>query len=118
MTPPAGGASAEDLLARALEVIERQSARIDELARENAGLRKGNEQLREQNAQLARANEELRELVGGQASRLAEANETIAVLQRMVFGRKSEKDRPESPAGDGGDDPAGDGDGGRAGRRR
>ena len=119
VAPPAGGASAEELLARALEVIDRQSARIDELARENA-------QLREQNAQLVRANEELRELVGGQAARLAEANETIAVLQRMVFGRKSEKGRPEPPAGDGDDDSAGDeggkekvkrGPGARAGRR-
>ena len=43
-------------------------------------------QLREQNAQLVRVNEELRELVGDQAARLAEANESLAVLQRMVFG--------------------------------
>jgi transposase len=100
-TPPAGGASAEELLARALEVIERQSARIDELARENA-------ELREQNAQLARLNEELRDLVGGQAAQLAEANETIAVLQRIVFGRSSEKSGPAP--GDGGDAGAG-GDG-------
>jgi len=82
----AGVASAAELLARALEVIDRQSARIDELAGENA-------QLREQNAQLVRVNEELRELVGDQAARLAEANESLAVLQRMVFGPKSEKDR-------------------------
>ena len=101
----ADGVPAEELLTRALEVIGRQSARIDELARENA-------ELREQNAQLVRVNEELRELVGGQAARLAEANETIAVLQRMVFGRKSEKDRPEPPAGENdGDDSAGDGGG-------
>ena len=93
MALSAGGASAEELLARALEVIDRQSARIDELAGENA-------QLREQNAQLVRVSEELRELAGGQAARLAEANETLAVLQRMVFGRKSEKDRPGPPAGD------------------
>jgi transposase len=104
VAPCAVGASAEELLARALEVIDRQSARIDELARENA-------ELREQNAQLVRVNEELRELVGQQSARLAEANETIAVLQRMVFGRKSEKDRPEPPAGDGDDDSAGDGGG-------
>ena len=45
--PSAAGASAEELLARALEVIDRQSARIDDLARENA-------ELREQNAQLVR----------------------------------------------------------------
>ena len=110
--PSAGEASAEELLARALEVIGRQSGRIDELASQNAELRKENARLRDQNAQLVRANEELRELVGAQAARLAEVNETLAVLQRMVFGRKSEKNRPESPAGTGdGDDSAGDGGG-------
>jgi transposase len=103
--PSAGEADAEELLARALEVIDRQSARIDDLARRNA-------ELREENARLVRVNEDLRELVGQQAARLAEANETLAVLQRMVFGRKSEKDRPEPPAGAGdGDDSAGDSDG-------
>ena len=104
VAPPAGGASAEELLARALEVIQQQAAEIRELREENA-------QLRGQNAQLVRVNEELRELVGEQAARLAGANESLAVLQRMVFGRKSEKDRPE-PAGTGdGDDSAGDGGG-------
>jgi hypothetical protein len=78
--PSAGGASAEELLARALEVIEQQAAEIREL--------------REQNAQLARVSEELRELAGRQAGQLAEANATIAVLQRMVFGRSSEKSGP------------------------
>jgi transposase len=110
--PSAGGASAEELLARALEVIGRQSARIDELAGQNA-------ELREQNAQLVRVNEELREVAGGQAARLAEVNETLAVLQRMVFGRKSEKDRPGSPAGaGGGDDCAGEGGGEPSGGKR
>ena len=104
MAPSAGGASAEELLARALVVIERQSAEVRELREENA-------QLREQNARLVRVNEELRELVGEQAARLAEANESLAVLQRMVFGRKSEKDRPEPPGTGAGDDPAGDGGG-------
>jgi transposase len=76
--------------ASALEVIDRQSARIDELTRQNT---------------------ELRELVAGQADQLAEANATIAVLQRMVFGRSSEK---SGPAPDGGsDDDAGAGDGGQ-----
>ena len=93
--PSAGGASAEELLAQALEVIDRQSARIDELA--------------VQNAQLMRVNEELRELVGRQGAQLAEANETIAVLQRIVFGRSSEK---SGLAPDGSDGDAGDGDGG------
>jgi len=93
--PSAGGASAEELLAQALEVIDRQSARIDELAA--------------QNAQLMRVNEELRELVGRQGAQLAEANETIAVLQRIVFGRSSEK---SGLAPDGSDGDAGDGGGG------
>ena len=93
-TPFAGGASAEELLARALEVIEQQSVRIDDLARQNA---------------------ELRELVGGQAAQLAEANATIAVLQRIVFGRSSEKSGP-APDGDG--DDAGAGDGGKPGSRK
>ena len=75
----AGAPSAEDLLARALEVIDRQSARIDELTRQN---------------------EELRDLVAGQAGQLAEANATIAVLQRIVFGRSSERSGP-APGGDG-----------------
>ena len=121
----AGGASAEEL-----------RGRVDELARENAALREGNallrEQgvlLREQNAQLVRVNDELRELVGSQAARLAEVNESLAVLQKMVFGRKSEKNRPEpdgdrdDSAGDGGGDPSGGkksvkrGPGARSGRR-
>jgi transposase len=90
--PSAGGASAEELLARALQVIEQQSAEIREL--------------REQNAQLARVSEELRELVGGQAEQLSQANATIAVLQRMVFGQSSEKSGPA---------PDGDADGGKPG---
>jgi hypothetical protein len=101
-TPSGGGASAEELLARALEVIEQQSVRIDDLARQNT-------ELREQNAQLAGASEELRELVGGQAAQLTEANATIAVLQRIVFGRSSEKSGP-APDGDGDGDGDGDDD--------
>jgi transposase len=85
----AGEASAEELLARALEVIDRQSARIDELTRQNT---------------------ELRELAARQADQLAEANATIAVLQRIVFGRSSEK---SGPAPDGGSDDAGAGGGGQ-----
>jgi transposase len=95
-TPSAGGASAGELLARALEVIDRQSARIDELTRQNT---------------------ELRELVARQADQLAEANATIAVLQRIVFGRSSEKSGP-APDGDSGDDDAGAGDGGKPGGRK
>jgi transposase len=120
VAPSAGGASAEEL-----------QARVDELVRENAALREESSLLREQNAELVKVSDELRELVGSQAARLAEVNESLAVLQKMVFGRKSEKNRP-GPAGDGGGgDPAGDdeeepsggkkkgkrGPGARAGRR-
>lgn len=56
---------------RALEVIEQQSAQIE---RQSLEIR----ELREQNAQLTRVNEELRQLVGEQAARLAEADETLA----------------------------------------
>ena len=56
-------ASVEELLARALEVIDQQSARIDELTRQNT---------------------ELRELVAGQADQLAEVDATVAVLARIV----------------------------------
>jgi transposase len=85
-----GSPSAEDLLARALEVIDRQSARIDELTRQN---------------------EELRDLVAGQADQLAGANATIAVLQRVVFGRSSERSGP-APGGDG------PGEGGKPGNKK
>ncbi len=94
--PSAGEAPAEELLARALEVIDRQSARIDELTRQNTRI-----------DELAGQNAELRELVARQAGQLAEANATIAVLQRMLFGRSSEK---AGRAADG-DDDAGAGDG-------
>jgi transposase len=92
----AGAPSAEELLARALEVIDRQSARIDELTRQNA---------------------ELRELVARQADQLAEANATIAVLQRMLFGRSSEKSGPV-PAGDGDPGPGNDGKPGSDGKEQ
>jgi len=105
--PSAGGASAEGLR----EVVRQQAAEIRGLREENALLRAQADLLREQNAQLARVSDELRELVGSQAARLAEVNETLAILQKMVFGRKSEKNRPEPAGGEGGDDPARDDDG-------
>ena len=105
--PSAGGASAEGLLACALQVIEQQSAQIEQ---QSAEIR----ELREQNAQLVRVSEELRELVGRQAEQLAEANATIAVLQRIVFGRSSEKSGPAPDGGsDDDNDDAGAGDGGK-----
>jgi hypothetical protein len=68
--------------------------------------------LREQNAQLARVNEELRELAGRQAGQLAGANSAVAVLQRMVFGKPSEKSGP-APDGDAGPGDEGNPGGGK-----
>jgi transposase len=93
----AGALSAEELLARALEVIDRQAARIEQ---QSARI-----------DELARQNTELRELVAGQADQLAGANATIAVLQRIVFGRSSEKSGPDP----GDDDDGGGGGGGKPG---
>jgi hypothetical protein len=71
------------------ELAERQQAELAEL--------------REMNARLLERDAE-------REAELEEARASLAVLQRMVFGRKSEKNRPEPPDG-GGDDgvPAGDG---------
>ncbi len=53
----------------------------------------------------------LAEVLARDAERAAEMEKLradFAVLQRMLFGRSSEKSRPEPPAGDGGGDAAGD----------
>jgi len=59
-----------------------------ELARLTAGLREENERLRAENAE--------------QAAELGKLRADLAVLQRMVFGRSSERSRPERPGGAGG----------------
>jgi transposase len=91
VVPDAEGAealSADGALAAALEEVGRLRA-------ENAELR----------ASLA-------EVLARDAERDAELERlraAFAVLQRMLFGRSSEKSRPEPPAGDGGGDAAGEG---------
>ena len=111
---PDAEASLREMLAAAL-VANRQLSELAERQRaEIAGLRELNARL------LAR-----------DAEREAELEETraaLAVLQRMVFGRSSEKSRPEPQPGGGDGDTAGGGDrgagpgkkrgpGARAGRR-
>jgi transposase len=59
-----------------------------ELARLAAELREENERLRAENAE--------------QAGELGKLRADLAVLQRMVFGRSSERSRPEPPGGAGG----------------
>jgi transposase len=74
-------ASLRDVLAAALDANR-------ELARLTAELREENERLRAENAE--------------QAAELGDLRADLAVLQRMVFGRSSERLRPEPPPADGG----------------
>ena len=80
----------KEALARALEAIERWERTAAELRAENARLR---EELAQRDAELERVNADL------------------AVLQRLVFGRSSERARPEAAGRD--EDGGGDGDRGR-----
>jgi hypothetical protein len=89
-------ASLRDVLAAALDANR-------ELARLTAELRAENERLRAENAE--------------QAAELGKLRADLAVLQRMVFGRSSERWRPDPPGGAG--DAAGGQDAGTgAGRKR
>ena len=67
-------------------------------------------ELREENGRLRAANAE-------QAAELGKLRADLAVLQRMVFGRSSERSRPEPPGG-AGDAAGGQGAGAGAGRKR
>src|SRR6266568_5631691 len=89
-------ASLRDVLAAALDANR-------ELARLAAELREENERLRAENAE--------------QAAELGNLRADLAVLQRMVFGRSSERSRPEPPGG-AGDAAGGQGAGTGAGRKR
>ena len=80
--------SAEELLAEALEANRRLSELVATLT-ENCTL--------------------LRELVAERDAEMESLRASLAVLQRMVFGRSSEKGRPEPGVGGGEGDPAGGG---------
>jgi len=73
------GASVRDALARALEACERGERAAAELRAENAVLRQ----------ELAQRDAQIEEMAA-----------ELAVLKRLVFGRSSERARPEAPAGD------------------
>jgi transposase len=75
-------ASLRDVLAAALEANRELARLAGELGEENARLRAEN---------------------AGQAAELGKLRADLAVLQRMVFGRSSERSRPEPP-GSGGQD--------------
>jgi transposase len=99
VVPEGAEAWLRDALAAALEANRQFAEAAEGLRRDYARVCEENARLREENA--------------AQAAELGELRATVAVLQRMVFGRSSEKDRPEPPGG--GDDPAGDGGSGKPG---
>ncbi len=97
-------ASLREVLAAALEANREMARLLGELREENAGLREQNAGLREQNAGL-------REQNAAREAELEGLRADLTVLQRLLFGQKSEKSRPE-PAAGGDDDAAGGRDGG------
>ena len=68
-------------------------------------------ELREENARLRAEN-------AGQAAELEKLRADLAVLQRMVFGRSSERSRPEPPGSDAAPGPGGQGGGAGTEKRR
>jgi hypothetical protein len=72
-------ASLRDALAAALEANREMARLAAELREENARLREENAELREENAELR--------------SGLEQARADLSVLQRMLFGRSSERSR-------------------------
>jgi transposase len=60
-----------------------------------------NRELTQLAGELRAENARLRAENAGQAAELEKLRADLAVLQRMVFGRSSERSRPESPGGDG-----------------
>jgi hypothetical protein len=77
--------SLQDVLAAALEANERLARLAEGLTAENARLREENARLRERDA--------LRE------AELERLRAELAVLQRLVFGRSSERARPTATRG-------------------
>jgi transposase len=97
VVPVPEGAEAwlRNALAAALEANRQFAEAAEELRRDYARACEENARLREENA--------------AQAAELEELRAGLAVLQRMVFGRSSEKSGPETP----GRDDAGGGGAGR-----
>jgi transposase len=100
-------ASLADALAAALEANRQLAEMVGKLREENARLREENARLREENARLLARDAE-------RDAELDRMRADLAVLQRMLFGRSSERSRPTPPGRDdaGGDDAGGDDAGG------
>ena len=68
-----------------------------------------NRQLAEMVGELRAENARLRVEIAEQAAELENLRADLAVLQRLLFGRSSERSRPEPPGGGGAGDTANDG---------
>jgi transposase len=68
---------------------------------ENARLRTENARLRERDAEREAEIRQLRERDADRDAEMRKLQADLAVLQKMVFGRSSERSRPERPGGDG-----------------
>ena len=82
----------------------------------DGGLAAALEKIGRLQAENAELRVSLAEVLARDAERAAEMEKLradLAVLQRMLFGRSSEKSRPEPPTGDGGGDAGGGSDGGQ-----
>ena len=102
-----GGLVAED--AQASEAL------LAAVLEENRLLREGNARLVEGNARLVEENRALREQREQQVVELERLRADLAVLQRLLFGRSTERSRPETSGGEAVDGAGGDG---QAGSRR
>ena len=68
---------------------------------ENARLRSENARLRERDAEREAEIRQLRERDADRDAEMRKLQADLAVLQKMVFGRSSERSRPERPGSDG-----------------
>jgi transposase len=94
------------------EDAQASEARLAAVLAENRQLREDNARLVEGNVQLCEENRELRERQAQQAVELERLRADLAVLQRLLFGRSSERSRPEASGGGAADGAGGDGQAG------
>ncbi|WP_239395013.1 hypothetical protein [Frankia sp. CiP3] len=86
-----------------VEDAQASEARLAAVLQENRQLRVDNAWLVEGNVQLCEENHELREQQAQQAAELERLRADLAVLQRLLFGRSSERSCPEASGGEAAD---------------
>ncbi len=95
-----------------VEDAQASEARLAAVLQENRQLRVDNAWLVEGNVQLCEENHELREQQAQQAAELERLRADLAVLQRLLFGRSSERSCPEASGGEAADGAGGNGQAG------